>query len=281
MQIDAPQTTERPKIMGILNIQSDSFYSANRIHSEEYLLEKAQEMVDAGVDIFDLGAVSSRPGASEVSSEEEWNRLKPAIYLIKKHFPKIPISIDTFRSEIALKSLEIGAQIINDISGASWDEQILEAVAKHEATIILMHLEGNFNDMHQTFIEGDIVKMVYDDLALKCKKAEQKGVKNIWIDPGFGFSKTYQQNWDLLTNFGEIKALEMPILIGISRKRMIFQCTESNAETALTGTIAAHMIALQNGANILRVHDVKAAKETIDIYMQWKNSTAKDSNLSE
>lgn len=264
-----------PKVMGILNLNADSFYEGNRVLNTDKFKTMVQEMVEQNAQILDLGAMSSRPGSFQIPIQKEIDRLIPAIEWIKNNFPHIEISVDTFRAEVCKVVLEAGVDIINDISGASWEPELLSLVAKHNAKVILMHLIGDFENMHNSFEFGDIIEIVKKDLNEKIQKAEELGVKNIIIDPGFGFSKTMDQNWTLLQRLHELKSLNKEILIGVSRKRMIYQATGGTAETALIGTSIAHFIACQQGANILRVHDVQATWDAINIYKATLHSTGR------
>lgn len=264
-----------PKVMGILNLNADSFYEGNRVLNTDKFKTMVQEMVEQNAQILDLGAMSSRPGSFQIPIQKEIDRLIPAIEWIKNNFPHIEISVDTFRAEVSKVVLEAGVDIINDISGASWEPELLSLVAKHNAKVILMHLIGDFENMHNSFEFGDIIEIVKKDLNEKIQKAEELGVKNIIIDPGFGFSKTMDQNWTLLQRLHELKSLNKEILIGVSRKRMIYQATGGTAETALIGTSIAHFIACQQGANILRVHDVQATWDAINIYKATLHSTGR------
>lgn len=265
-----------PKVMGILNLNADSFYEGNRVLNTDKFKTMVQEMVEQNAQILDLGAMSSRPGSFQIPIQKEIDRLIPAIEWIKNNFPHIEISVDTFRAEVSKVVLEAGVDIINDISGASWEPELLSLVAKHNAKVILMHLIGDFENMHNSFEFGDIIEIVKKDLKEKIQKAEELGVKNIIIDPGFGFSKTLDQNWALLQRLQELKSLNKEILVGVSRKRMIYQATGGTAETALIGTSIAHFIACQQGANILRVHDVQAAWDAINIYKATLHLTGKN-----
>jgi len=265
-----------PKVMGILNLNADSFYEGNRVLNTDKFKTMVQEMVEQNAQILDLGAMSARPaGSFQIPIQKEIDRLIPAIEWIKNNFPHIEISVDTFRAEVCKVVLEAGVDIINDISGASWEPELLSLVAKHNAKVILMHLIGDFENMHNSFEFGDIIEIVKKDLNEKIQKAEELGVKNIIIDPGFGFSKTMDQNWTLLQRLHELKSLNKEILIGVSRKRMIYLATGGTAETALIGTSIAHFIACQQGANILRVHDVQATWDAINIYKTTLHSTGR------
>src|SRR5690606_23966773 len=205
-----------PKVMGILNLNADSFYEGNRVLNTDKFKTMVQEMVEQNAQILDLGAMSSRLGSFQIPIQKEIDRLIPAIEWIKNNFPHIEISVDTFRAEVCKVVLEAGVDIINDISGASWEPELLSLVAKHNAKVILMHLIGDFENMHNSFEFGDIIEIVKKDLNEKIQKAEELGVKNIIIDPGFGFSKTMDQNWTLLQRLHELKSLNKEIRIGVS-----------------------------------------------------------------
>lgn len=264
-----------PAIMGIVNINSDSFYSESRAKDWDTFRILVDEMFQNQVDILDLGAMSSRPGSVKISTQEEIDRILPAIEWIKNQYPTIQISIDTFRAEVSKIALQNGVQIINDISGAMWEPELLKLVSEHKATIVLMHLLGNFETMHNIYAEGNIIEIVKEDLSHKIQLANQHSIKDIWIDPGFGFSKTLQQNWELLHNLSALKSLEKPILVGLSRKRMIYQTTGGTANDSLVGTSIANYIACQQGASILRVHDVKEAQQTRKIFETYSHLTGK------
>lgn len=264
-----------PAIMGIVNINSDSFYSESRAKDWDTFRILVDEMFQNQVDILDLGAMSSRPGSVKISAQEEIDRILPAIEWIKNQYPTIQISIDTFRAEVSKIALQNGVQIINDISGAMWEPELLKLVSEHKATIVLMHLLGNFETMHNIYAEGNIIEIVKEDLSHKIQLANQHSIKDIWIDPGFGFSKTLQQNWELLHNLSALKSLEKPILVGLSRKRMIYQTTGGTANDSLVGTSIANYIACQQGASILRVHDVKEAQQTRKIFETYSHLTGK------
>ncbi|MBT3523744.1 MAG: dihydropteroate synthase [Flavobacteriaceae bacterium] len=261
-----------PKIMGVLNVTPDSFYDGGVFSNEKKILTQVEKMILDGADIIDIGGFSSKPGAKTISLKEEEKRVIPIIKLINKTFNKIIISVDTFRSEIAEKSLNEGASIINDISGGDLDKNIYQISYKYKAPYIMMHMNGvplNMqNNPKYENINHDIIK----DFTSKIDSAEKKGVCDIIIDPGFGFGKTIQHNYQILNNLKLYTVLKKPILVGISRKSMIYKLLKTDPSKALNGTTSLNTIALINGANILRVHDVKEAKEVIKLYSFLKEN---------
>jgi len=261
-----------PKIMGVLNVTPDSFYDGGVFSNEKKILAQVEKMILDGADIIDIGGFSSKPGAKTISLKEEEKRVIPIIKLINKTFNKIIISVDTFRSEIAEKSLNEGASIINDISGGDLDKNIYQISYKYKAPYIMMHMNGvplNMqNNPKYENINHDIIK----DFTSKIDSAEKKGVCDIIIDPGFGFGKTIQHNYKILNNLKLYTVLKKPILVGISRKSMIYKLLKTDPSKALNGTTSLNTIALINGANILRVHDVKEAKEVIKLYSFLKEN---------
>lgn len=262
---------EKPKIMAVVNLTPDSFYEKSRVEKSTELLRKAEQAIIEGADWLDLGAVSTRPNSAPVSLEEERLRLLPALELLVKHFPETPMSIDTFRAEIAQEAFEKGAQIINDVSNGA-DEKLCSFCAAKNIPYILMHLRGTPNDMMQNTNYQHVVADVYAELQAKVEHLKAQGVKRIVIDPGFGFSKTLDQNYTLMKSLSYFKNLGLPILVGISRKSMIYRLLDSTPEDALNGSTVLHTLALMNGANILRVHDVKEAVECRKILEKITNS---------
>lgn len=256
-------TLDRPLIMAITNLTDDSFYSASRVGNIKALLNRIEILIKEGADILDLGAMSSRPGASIISADLELSKILPAVQLIQKEFPDVLISIDTFRSEVANEALATGAGIINDISGYQIDPLLPDVIAKHQAIYILMHMKGTFETMHTLHCGENYLQEIGNYFFAKIRDLRNKGVNDIVIDPGFGFSKTMEQNFGLIKNLSFFQHFQLPVLVGISRKSMIYKTLGVNAEDALAGTIALNTIALKNGASILRVHDVKAAKDAI------------------
>ena len=248
-----------PKIMGILNVTPDSFYDGGRFMDEEPILDQVKKMLDEGASLIDVGGYSSQPGASDISEEEETARVVPTIKLITKHFPQCIISIDTFRSSIAIKSVEAGASIINDISGGEQDPRMFKAVVSLNVPYILMHMRGTPQTMSTQTGYGNLLKDITDYFHSKIHQLHQLGAKDIIIDPGFGFAKTADQNFELLHHLDYFKILGHPILAGISRKSMIWKTLNTTTEGALNGTTTLNTVALLKGASILRVHDVKEA----------------------
>ena len=246
------------KIMGIINATPDSFYKESRFQRFE---EKIEEMVSNGVDIFDIGGYSTRPGAKDVDINEELKRVIPIIEIIRKKYPEIIISIDTFRASVAKEAIEAGAHIVNDVSGGDLDSDMFQTVAELQVPYILMHMRGNPLTMADKATYGNVTKEVIVELAGKINNLRKIGVKDIIIDPGFGFSKTIEQNFELLNNLELFQIFELPILVGLSRKSMIWKTLSANATAALNGTSVLNTKAAIKKANILRVHDVLEASE--------------------
>ena len=255
-----------PKVMGILNVTPDSFYDGGNFSNHNEIIEHVSKMISEGADIIDVGGYSSRPGAKNISVKEEEDRVIPIVKLISKTFRKTIISVDTFRSEIATKALDSGASIINDISGGELDPKMYKSVSQFKAPYIIMHMKGNPSNMQDDPKYNNVVVEVIKNLSKKIIDAENSGIIDVLIDPGFGFGKTLNHNYKLLNDLKLLKILERPILAGLSRKSMIYKILKNSPEEALTGTISLNTIALINGANILRVHDVKEAKETIKLF---------------
>ena len=255
---------DTPKVMGILNITPDSFYAQSRTTPAE-VLRKAEQMLEEGATFVDIGGYSSRHNAQEVSPQEELQRVVPVVEALVKHFPDIRISVDTFRAEVARESLEAGACIINDISAGQIDPAIWEVVAHYQVPYITMHMRGTPQTM-QTYTEYDkLTKDILYYFSQVKDKARQLRINDLIVDPGFGFSKTLAQNYELMQQLALFKALECPILVGISRKSMIYKLLDTTPETALNGTTVLNTFALLHGADILRVHDVKEAVECVKI----------------
>ena len=261
-----------PKIMGVLNVTPDSFYDGGVFSNEKKILAQVEKMILDGADIIDIGGLSSKPGAKTISLKEEEKRVIPIIKLINKTFNKIIISVDTFRSEIAEKSLNEGASIINDISGGDLDKNIYQISYKYKAPYIMMHMNGVPSNMQNNPKYENINHDIIKDFTSKIDSAEKKGVCDIIIDPGFGFGKTIQHNYQILNNLKLYTVLKKPIFVGISRKSMIYKLLKTDPSKALNGTTSLNTIALINGANILRVHDVKEAKEVIKLYSFLKEN---------
>jgi dihydropteroate synthase len=262
-----------PVIMGVINITPDSFYRGSRTATENEILKRCFQMIDEGADIIDIGAYSSRPGAEHIQEDEELARLLPALTGIRKEFPELVLSVDTFRSEIAERVIhEFNVQLINDISAGESDGQMFATVAKNNVAYVMMHMKGTPQTMQENTGYANMVKDMMHYFASRLVLAKAEGIKDIIIDPGFGFGKTMEQNYELLHRLDEFRIFELPILAGLSRKSMIYQLLETEPQGALPGTIAANTMALLNGADILRVHDVKEARDTIKIVSAYKNS---------
>lgn len=262
-----------PKVMGILNITPDSFFSGSRLQSEKEILQQAEKMLTEGADFLDLGAYSSRPDAEDISEEEELNRLIPAVKIITQSFPEAFISIDTFRASVAQQAIEAGAHIINDISGGNLDAQMFETVGKLQVPYILMHMKGTPQTMKNLNQYENMMQEMCFYFSEKIAQLKQLGVKDIIIDPGFGFAKNITQNYQLLNHLEDFNLFSFPVLAGLSRKSMIWKSLKITPEEALNGTSVLNTIALQKGAKILRVHDVKEAKECIKIYSLLKTAS--------
>lgn len=261
-----------PRIAAILNVTPDSFYDGGQLKNHDQLLSRVQEHIDQGADIIDIGGYSTRPGAAEVSVEEELSRVIPVVELLQEHFPKTPLSVDTFRSEVALQSLEKGAAMINDVTGSQADPKLLDVVASFQVPYIGMHMRGNPQTMNSLTDYEDIVVELRKHFSWLAEETAKRNLNDLIIDPGFGFAKTAEQNFFLLNHLDAFKLLKLPILVGLSRKSMIYKTLQTTPEEALNGTSALHMIALERGAHFLRVHDVKPAKECIDLYLKLKQS---------
>lgn len=254
---------ESPIVMGIVNCTPDSFYEGSRKQTEIEILSEVEKHLSEGATLIDLGAYSTRPGVQAVSLDEEKKRLANPLKWIHQHFPEAIISVDTFRSEVAEFSLANGAHIINDISAGGFDEKTLDVVSNYQCPYIAMHLEGTLESMHQTPQREDVVQDVINYFQQKIQLFQQKGIEQIIIDPGFGFSKTMDDNFQLLHHLDALQSLSYPILTGVSRKRMVWQTLHSSPKEALNGTSVLNTIALMKGSSILRVHDVKEATEAI------------------
>ena len=257
-----------PKVMGILNITPDSFFDGGKYKNETDILSKVEKMLSDGATFIDVGAYSSRPGAKHISEKEELQRILPVIKLLVNKFPDIIISVDTFRSNVAQQTIKAGAAVINDISAGKMNEKMLSTVAQLQVPYIIMHMQGTPQNMQQNPQYENITTEVISFFAEQLFKLHQLKVNDVIIDPGFGFGKTTEHNYELLKNLSLFKSLEIPILAGISRKSMLYKPLEITAQQALNATTAAHTIALLNGANILRAHDVKEAIEAVKIVSQ-------------
>lgn len=260
-----------PAIMGILNVTPDSFYDGGRFVEGLTAVEQAERMVKAGVDIIDIGGMSTRPGADIISPREELDRVLPVIADIRVEFPDMLISIDTVYGRTAREALKAGADIVNDVSAGSMDTDIFQAAIDHQAPYILMHMQGNPQTMQQEPYYNDVVAEVHGFLQQKVSSLHKAGLEQIIIDPGFGFGKTLAHNYHMLANFEAFRSIGCPVLAGISRKSMICKLLHVSPDHALNGSTALHALLLQKGAHILRVHDVREAVQTRSIFLAMQN----------
>ena len=262
-----------PKVMGIINITPDSFYKGSCYNTDDEILGAAVKMMDEGADIIDVGGYSSRPGAKHISKEEEGKRVLSAIILINRLLPEAIISVDTFRADIALEAvLESGAHMINDISGGDADSTMFSVVKRLNVPYIMMHMRGDPVTMQDNPVYDDIVADILNWFGERIFRLQSAGVKDIIIDPGFGFGKTIDHNFEMLRRLGDFSIAGLPLLVGVSRKSMIWKTLKITAADALNGTTALHAIALSNGADILRVHDVKEAVQAVQLFNKIKNT---------
>jgi len=265
---------DHPWVMGILNLTPDSFFDKSRIDSTKKLLRTAENMLADGAKILDIGAQSTRPGAQEISAEDEISRILPALKILRKEFPGAILSIDTFRAEVAQISASEGADIINDISSGDIDPEMIDVMAKIKLPYIIMHMQGTPQNMQKKPIYQDVTKEVIIYLSDKINQLRLKGIHDIIIDPGFGFGKTTKHNYQLMNNLHHFQFFNRPVLVGISRKSMVNNVLETKPENALNGTTVLNTLALLKGASILRVHDVKEAVETVRI-IEYLNESNK------
>ncbi|WP_422348734.1 dihydropteroate synthase [Flagellimonas sp.] len=260
----------QPKVMGILNLTPDSFYDGGKYKDEKTILLQVEQMLTDGATFIDMGAYSSRPGAEHVPEDQELQRMLPILELILKHYPKTFISIDTFSSKVAKHCIESGAAIINDISAGNLDDGMFQTVADYQVPYVMMHLKGTPQSMQKLATYDDLILDLRLYFAQKIEKATSLKINDIIIDPGFGFAKTTSQNYTLLSHLDLFQTFGLPLLIGLSRKSMIYKVLESSSNEALNGTTALHTVALLKGANILRVHDVKEAMECVTLIEELK-----------
>lgn len=259
----------RPRVMGIVNTTPDSFYEGSRYQTEKAIVEQVGQFLEEGATFIDVGGHSTRPGAETVPLEEELNRTIPAIQAIVKAFPEVRISIDTYRSEVARQALDAGAVMVNDVSAGNFDEAIFDTVAQYQVPYIMMHMQGTPQTMQQNPDYEDVTQDIIRELSGKVEILKTKQVNDIIIDPGFGFGKNLDHNFQLLKQLEIFQVFELPILVGLSRKSMIKKVLDIPPNEALNGTTVLNTMALLNGAHILRVHDVKPAKEAIDLTMPY------------
>lgn len=262
-----------PQIMGILNVTPDSFYSDSRTPDEAHITDRVRQMMDEGADMIDVGGYSSRPGADDVTPEEEMDRLRRGLRIVRKLYPEVPVSVDTFRADVARMCIEEeGADIINDISGGMMDRQMFRTVARLGVPYILMHMQGTPDTMQVAPHYDNLRREVMLYFAERIDRLCQMGAKDIIVDPGFGFGKTLEHNYELMNHLEDFAVFNLPLLVGISRKSMIYKLTGGTQQTSLNGTTVLNTISLVKGAHILRVHDVKAAAEAKQIYMAMKQN---------
>ena len=259
---------DEPQVMGILNVTPDSFFATSRCRSEEEIRQRVCQIRQEGATMVDIGAYSSRPGAEDVSKDEELRRLLPAIDIVREEWPEAIISVDTFRAEVARRAVEAGADIVNDISGGEMDPEMFSAVADMHVPYILMHMQGTPRDMQKAPHYDNLMCEVFRSLGERVELLHEMGVADVILDPGFGFGKTMAQNYEMMARLGEFRLLDCPILAGVSRKSMVYRLLDTTPEESLNGTTVLNTIALMNGASILRVHDVKEAVEAVKIYRQ-------------
>lgn len=261
-----------PKVMGVINVTPDSFYSGSRVTDEKDIILTAIKMTEEGADILDIGGYSSRPGAADISVEEEKNRVLKAIQAVSREMPDTIISVDTFRSEIARDAISAGAHIINDISGGEADSNMFDIVEKLNVPYIMMHMQGNPRTMQKNPVYDDVVADILKWFGERIFRLQSAGVKDIVIDPGFGFGKTIDQSFEMLQRLGDFSIAGLPLLIGISRKSLIWKTLSITPDEALNGTSVLNAVALLKGADILRVHDVREAVQTVRLIKEIKKS---------
>ena len=256
----------RPQVMAILNLTPDSFYDGGQLNSDTSLLRYAEKCLNEGAAILDVGGYSSRPGASEVPFSEEIRRIKRPIQLLRQHFPAAHLSVDTFRAQVAEVACSEGAQMVNDISGGTIDQEMLSFIARHQLPYVLMHMRGTPQSMSKETAYKDLEADIFSFLQQRLYQLRKAGVADVLLDPGFGFAKNVEQNFRILKNLSFFTHLGAPLLVGLSRKSMIYKTLSCQPSEALTGTAALHMYALEQGASILRVHDVTEARQVIQLY---------------
>lgn len=262
---------DEPQVMGILNVTPDSFYAGSRKQTEAAIIDRIETILREGASIIDVGGYSSRPDAAEVSETEEMQRLEMALQPLLQHYPDVVVSVDTFRSSVARQCVEkYGVSMINDISGGELDERMFDTVAQLRVPYIMMHMRGTPQTMQQQTGYEDVTADLLKYFSQKLERLFRLGVNDVILDPGFGFSKTLTQNYELMRHLGDFRILGLPLLVGVSRKSMIYKLLETTPEESLNGTTVLHTYALLRGADILRVHDVRAAKEAIRIVQQLK-----------
>ncbi len=265
----------QPQVMGILNVTPDSFYAGSRQQTEKEITRRASQILEEGASIIDIGAYSSRPNAQHISSEEEMSRLRTGLEIINRNHPGSVVSVDTFRADVARMCVEeYGVAIINDIASGDMDERMFETVARLGVPYIIMHMQGTPQNMQMNPHYDDMLKEIFFYFSKKVQQLRDLGVKDIILDPGFGFGKTLEHNYQLMNHLEEFSIFELPLLVGVSRKSMIYHLLGGTPDEALNGTTVLDTISLMKGADILRVHDVKAAVETVKIVQKMKSCAA-------
>lgn len=263
---------DRPRVMGIVNVTPDSFYAGSRCEQVPALMMRVGEMIAEGADILDIGACSTRPGSDSVSEKEELSRLMPALEAIRKSYPEVLLSVDTFRAEVARRAVEeFGVAMINDISGGDMDSRMFETAARCQVPYVLSHIQGRPKDMQQAPVYDDLMTDICRYLAERMERLRALGLNDIVVDPGFGFGKTLAQNYELLRRLPDLSLLGAPLMVGLSRKSMICRLLDVQPEEALNGTTVLNALALKGGAHILRVHDVAPAVQCVKLYMAYQN----------
>lgn len=266
-------TIDRPWVMGIVNVTPDSFYSNSRVTDEQALVERVQAMMADGVDVIDVGACSTRPGSESVDAQGEMERLEWALAVIRRVAPDVILSVDTYRADVARRCVEQwGIDIINDISGGTLDEKMFQTVADLQVPYVMMHMRGTPETMSGLTDYDNVTAEVLNWMSRRIDELRQKGVQDVIVDPGFGFAKTVEQNYELLSRLEAFHSLEAPLLVGVSRKRMIYMPLDCDANQALNGTTVVNTIALMQGSHILRVHDVRAAAEAVKLVTLLRQS---------
>ncbi len=259
-------TFDKPKVMGIINITPDSFYEGSRHREMNDILKQVDKMMEQGADLIDIGGYSSRPGADDIPLQEELDRVIPVIRNVADKFPQVRISVDTFRSQVAEQALDNGAAMINDISAGLLDDSMMNVVSKYQVPYVMMHMKGTPQTMKSLNQYDDLITDIIHYFSERVRRANELGINDLIIDPGFGFAKNIDQNFELLKRLSHLEHLELPLLIGVSRKSMVHKTLSIKPEEALNGTTALNMLALDRGASILRVHDVKEAVECCKLY---------------
>jgi len=266
---------DKALVMGIINVTPDSFYQGSRFKEKDEILSQAEKMISAGADILDIGGQSTRPGSEQISEGEELKRVIAAIGAVHQKFPGTIISIDTYRANIAKEAVNAGASIVNDISAGTMDNEMIATVATLQAPFIVMHMKGRPETMQQNPVYENVTREVLDFFIKKTDECKKAGIHDLIVDPGFGFGKTIRHNFELLKDLSVFKMLDAPILVGLSRKSTVYKTLEISIDEALNGTTVLNTIALMNGAGILRVHDVKEAKEAVKLWSMVTNETEK------